>query len=63
MRMLIIEGSELSSVSTRPRMPYKEFSVLSGRKILMTRMALTLNLAADMENQPRITTEKSSYIK
>ena len=61
--MLIIDGSELSSVSTRPRMPYNEFSVRSGRKIRMTRMALTLNLAADMENQPRITTEKSSYIK
>ena len=60
MRMLSIEGSEFSRVKTRPRMPCKEFSVRRGLKILITRMADTFNSDADRENQPRITTVKSS---
>ena len=58
-RMLSMEGSEFRRVNTRPRMPCKEFSVRNGLRILMTRMAETFNYFADMENHPRITTEKS----
>ena len=57
------EGSELSRVMTRPRIPCSEFNVLSGRKIRMTLMAEMFRLAAESDTQPRITTEKSSYNK
>ena len=60
MRMLSMEGSEFRRVRTRPRMPCKEFSVRRGLKILITRMADTFNSYADRENQPKITTVKSS---
>ena len=41
-------------------MPYSEFKVRRGRKILITRMAEIFRLAAESDTQPRITTEKSS---
>ena len=60
-RMLSMDGREFSRVSTRPRMPCRELRVRSGRKIRMTLMADTFSDLADSENQPKITTEKSSY--
>ena len=61
-KMFSIDGSEFSNVKTRPRIPCNELSVRSGLRIRMTRMAETFSCAADIENQPKITTEKSSYI-
>lgn len=55
-----MEGSELRRVKTRPRIPCTEFSVRRGRKIRMTLMDDTFNDLAEIENQPKITTKKSS---
>ena len=59
--MFTIDGRELRMVLTRPAIPGMELMVRSGLKILMTLTAEMFDSLNWRENQPRMTTEKSSY--
>ena len=59
-RMLSMEGSEFRRVITSRRIPFSELSVRNGLRIRITLIAETFSDLDDKENQPRITTVKSS---
>ena len=61
-KMLSMAGIEFKMVRTRPRIPYKEFNVRSGLKILITLMEATLLEFIANEKQPIITTKKSRIL-